>query len=363
MPQWILDAASGGDERGTAAGVRLAAIVVCLAIGASCSSRHDRGTLPDQLSADDFWRLSTGLSEAPGVFRHSDNLVSNELLYVHTVPRLRPRGGVYIGVGPEQNFSYIARLQPAMAFIVDIRQENRNLHLLYKALFETSRNRAEFLARLFSREIGGGVGDGSEVRELFAALAAAAPSPSRLAATSLLVRDRLVGTHQLPLSADELASIDEILNAFHTHGPALSYGSTPPQSDPHPSYQTLMSASDLGGQNRSYLADEATFGVVKQLQQRHLIVPVVGDFGSVEGAIDRVGAYVRQHGSTVSAFYSSNVEVYLSNRQMNAYCRSLAELPVDDRTSFISNKWLRSFTSRVRACRPRTTLTWDPEHK
>ena len=46
--------------------------------------------------------------------------------------------GVYIGVGPEQNFSYIARLRPTIAFIVDIRLENRNLHLLHKAVIELS---------------------------------------------------------------------------------------------------------------------------------------------------------------------------------------------------------------------------------
>ena len=66
--------------------------------------------------------------------------------YVHLARVLRSTGGIYIGVGPEQNFSYIARLGPAMAFIIDIRQRNRNLHLLYKALFEMSTDRAEFLS-------------------------------------------------------------------------------------------------------------------------------------------------------------------------------------------------------------------------
>ena len=90
---------------------------------------------PAQLSDEEFWNLSTRLSEPPGAFRHSENLVSNEELFPHTIRLLRARGGVYIGVGPEQNFSYIARIRPSMAFIIDIRQENRNLHLLYKALF------------------------------------------------------------------------------------------------------------------------------------------------------------------------------------------------------------------------------------
>jgi hypothetical protein len=327
----------------------------------ACGRGADRGTLPAELSDEAFWRLSTSLSEPPGAFRHSDNLVSNELLFVHAVQRLRPRGGVYVGVGPEQNFSYIARIQPVMAFIIDIRQENRNLHLLYKALFESSRNRVEFVSRLFSREPAG-ADAASSVQDLFAALAVTPPSSSLLTATTQLVRDRLLGTHKLPLLAEDLASIDYVLNAFFTHGPAIDYGSTRPQSDPHPSYQTLMSARDLGGQSRSFLASEAAFSYVKQMQEKNLIVPVVGDFGGA-GVIDRIGAYVGEHRATISAFYSSNVEVYLSNQQMNAYCRSLAHLPIDERTTFISSKWLRPFAIKVKGCSPRTTLTWDPEHK
>ena len=59
---------------------------------------------------------------------------------------------VYLGVGPEQNFTYIAALKPRMAFIVDIRRGNLQLHLMYKALFELSADRADFIFRLFSRK-------------------------------------------------------------------------------------------------------------------------------------------------------------------------------------------------------------------
>ena len=76
------------------------------------------------------------------MFRQSDNLVSNEALFAHIIQRLHSSGGVYVGVGPEQNYSYIAGLHPVMAFIIDIREENRNLHLMYKALFEASIDRA-----------------------------------------------------------------------------------------------------------------------------------------------------------------------------------------------------------------------------
>src|SRR5215213_4569606 len=99
--------------------LRAAALCAIVAAGASCAWRAQSGTLPERLSDDAFWRLSTALSEPAGSFTHSENLVSNELFFVHAVRQLRPRGAVYIGVGPEQNFSFVARLRPQLAFIVD----------------------------------------------------------------------------------------------------------------------------------------------------------------------------------------------------------------------------------------------------
>src|SRR6266511_1442743 len=85
-----------------------------------------RSTLPVVLSDTEYWGLIEALSEPAGTFSLSDNLVSNEPGIAENVRKLRPSGGVYLGVGPEQNFSYIARLRPAMAFIIDIRRENRD---------------------------------------------------------------------------------------------------------------------------------------------------------------------------------------------------------------------------------------------
>jgi hypothetical protein len=75
--------------------------------------------------------------------------------------------GVYLGVGPEQNFTYIAAIRPKIAFIIDIRRQNMLQHLVYKAAFEMSENRADFLSRLFSRRRPAGLSDSSTVTELF----------------------------------------------------------------------------------------------------------------------------------------------------------------------------------------------------
>src|SRR5437868_10987621 len=93
------------------------------------------------------------LSE-PGGFFDTDNLISNERSYLHVVPALRESGmsgGAYIGVGPDQNFSYIAQAKPAIAFIVDLRRDNLLLHLLFKALFSMAETRLDYLSLLFGR--------------------------------------------------------------------------------------------------------------------------------------------------------------------------------------------------------------------
>jgi hypothetical protein len=79
--------------------------------------------------------------------------------------RTVPRGRAYIGVGPEQNFTYIAAVQPSMAFIVDIRRGNMLLQLMYKAIFELSSDRVDFVSRLFSRKLPEGLGSSATVKE------------------------------------------------------------------------------------------------------------------------------------------------------------------------------------------------------
>ena len=111
-----------------------------------------------------------------------------------------------------------------------------------------------------------------------------------------------------------------------------------------------MVARDVGGQPRSYLATDESFAIVKQLHERNLIVPVVGDFGGPE-AIRRVGAYVREHGSRVSAFYGSNVEVYLTRPQTAAFCASLAALPFDSGAWFIGNRGALPISYKLRTCK------------
>ena len=324
-------------------------LALCLWSVAPIGCRRGRSTIPQALSDQDFWSLSTSLSEPAGSFTHSENLVSNEAHFALTVRRLGRKGGVYIGVGPEQNFSYVARLRPELAFIIDIRRENLNLHLMYKALFEISSDRAEFVSRLFSRERPAGLGPGTTVQDLFAAYDPVRPSAAVFHQTVQLMRERLLDTHKFPLSSTDVDWITHVLEAFYTDGPAIHYGRSLPRDAAGPSYRTLMVSTDLSGTSYSYLATEAGFAFIKDLHARNLIVPVVGDFSGPH-AIRRTGEYVRQHHASVEAFYGSNVEVYLSRRMVVAYCANLATLPRGSRASFIGSKGMQTFASKLRAC-------------
>jgi len=327
------------------------ALVLC-GVVLSSSGCVRRSTFPAALSDREFWSLIEALSEPAGAFNVSDNLVSNEQHFAENVRRLGPVGGVYIGVGPEQNFSYIARLRPVMAFIIDIRRENRNLHLWYKALFELSADRADFVSRLFSRPRPLGLRSTASADEIFKQFDAVRPSSEQYGRNTTLVRERLLATRGLPLSQIDLDWIDHVSRAFYAEGPEIQFwGSRKVDGAARPSYRQLMTAEDFTGRSRSFLASEEGFRFVKDLHSRNLIVPVVGDFGGPT-AISRVGDYVRKHADVVHAFYGSNVGVYLNNEQTRAFCRNLATLPAAPGDWFIEIDGVRSLGSKLKACRP-----------
>jgi hypothetical protein len=297
--------------------------------------------LPARLSGQEFLTLITELSEADGFFR-SDNLVSNELFMQRVIPELtrtvKP-GRVYLGVGPEQNFTYMAAIKPAMAFIIDVRRGNLQLHLMYKALFELSVDRADFVSRLFSMKRPGGLGRTSTVQSIFTAYAdPRLRSPEIYKQNISAIRRLYARTNGLRLSEGDLKGIEEIYQAFATRGLDIHYEVTPGSAGSFPSYAELMVATDDASVPRSYLATEENFALIKDLHSRNLIVPVVGNFGGPK-AIRAVGKYLRARSAIVSAFYVSNVEQYLLREdRLDEFCASAASLPLDESSTFIRSE-------------------------
>ncbi len=182
-------------------------------------------TLPKRLSDSTFWKLVTDFSEPDGFFR-SDNFISNETTFQDVIPELTKRvskNRVYLGVGPDQDFTYITALHPRMAFIIDIRRQNMLEHLMYKAVIEMSGDRADFLSRLFSRQQPDGLDRTTPVDQMFDAYNRE-PSSEKLFANNLRdVLDRLVKRHRFMLSADDRQGIEYIYRAFYSEGSDLRY--------------------------------------------------------------------------------------------------------------------------------------------
>ena len=326
---------------------RVAALlfIVALIIPLRGVAAEDR-RLPDHLDAAKFWEIVSTFSEAGGSFP-SHNFVSNETAFQTVIPRLTQRvkpGGVYIGVGPDQNFTYIAALQPSIAFIVDIRRQNLLHQLLYKALFELSPTRADFVAMLFSRPRPPDFPATAPAGTLFALYHAIDPSPEMYQRNLRQIVDRLTKHHGFPLTPDDLVNLEFVYQMFMTHGPAINY-SPPPASirtrygellqSPFPSFADLMTGADQEGLQHAYLANETRYRRVRDMQLRNVIIPVVGDFAGPK-ALRAIGDYVRSHKATATALYTSNVEQYLfQNDVWREYYMNVASLPLDSTSTFI----------------------------
>src|SRR5262249_54307851 len=104
-----------------------------------------------------------------------------------------------------------------------------------------------------------------------------------------------------------------------------------------------MTETDGRGNRRSYLATEDNFQIVRQMESDNAIVPVVGDFGGPK-AIRSVARYLNEHGATVTAFYTSNVEQYLFETDAwQRFYRNVATLPMDSSSTFIRSISNRGF--------------------
>ena len=297
--------------------------------------------IPARQTDQQFWKLVTESSE-PGGFFQSDNLVSNELTLQQIIPELvksRAPGGVYLGVGPDQNFTYIAAMRPRVAFIVDIRREAMLQHLMYKALFELAEDRAAFISMLFSRPRPPGLAADATPIQLLEAYYPLKADSMMYYRTLKAMKDQLTKQHGFELSSDDLAVIDFVFTSFHLAGPDITYNygqGFPSRNRGMPSFADLMVATDAAGVNRGFLADEENYGVVRQLHLRNLLIPVVGDFAGPK-ALRAVGDFLRQHGAITSAIYTSNVEQYLFREphKWRQYYENVATLPIDSTSTFV----------------------------
>ena len=295
-------------------------------------------------------------SEPSGYFT-SENFVSNETAWQQVIPPLLTSiktGGVYLGVGPEQNFTYLVAFKPKIAFIVDIRRQNLLQHMWYKAVIEMSNDRADFLSRLFGRVRPEGLDTTATADALITAFERATADSVLFRRTFESVRDLLVKQKGFKLSTEDLASLYHVDSAFFYAGTALNYsfgqgrggnfGGGGGYGRMMPTFAELMRADDGTGLNRSFIGSEANYRVLRDMQQRNLIVPLVGNFAG-DKALVAVGTWLKARNATVSAFYLSNVEQYLFQQgdEWSRFYTNVGTRPLEPTSTFI-----RSATNRGR---------------
>jgi len=278
-----------------------------------------------------FARQIHDFSEPGGTF-DTDNLISNERSYLHVIRALKQpgiSGGAYVGVGPDQNFTYIAAARPSIAYIIDVRRDNLLLHLLFKALFQVSSTRAEYLSHLLARRLRPPPDQwrAASLERIVDELDQARPRPEDVQALRKQIQSQIAG-FGVPLSTQDLETIDRFHRTFIDAGLSLKFQTfgRSPQSY-YPTYRELLFETDRQGQHANFLANEDDYQFVRTLQQRDLIIPVVGNIAG-PSALAAIGRSVRQRGEAVSVFYVSNVELYLFRDGMfQRYADTLSGLP------------------------------------
>ena len=323
--------------RGLATGSFL--ILAFLVSAGAWHSAAQQQKLSEGLTAQEFSRLIRELSEEGGYFR-SDNFTSNETSYLHVIDKMHQlvvSGGAYIGVGPEQNFTYIAKLKPRIAFIVDIRRQAMIQHLMYKAIFHLSPNRTQFLSRLLSKPLPKDLKDNTEasVNNLVNYFSKVAGDEKIYAANLDALKKVIQDDFQFPLNESDQTSLDYVYKNFRNEGLEIAFRIDGSWGGYFPTLKDLIEQTDQHGKPGNFLATAEDYEFVRGMHRKNLIIPVVGDFGGKK-ALAGVGDYLRKSGLTVTAFYTSNVEQFLfESGSFKAFVDNVRKLPTNERSLFI----------------------------
>lgn len=312
-------------------------------LGAPAPTAHAQRASTDS----SFAGLVARLSE-PGGYFDSDNIITNEASYLQVASQLQKvgvHGGVYIGVGPDQNFSYIALVRPSVALMLDIRRDNLLEHLLFKSLFGMARNRLEYLCLLFGKPVPKDIDTwtGRPIQELIAYLGLT-QTDSQIAAATRVASNQRIQRYGVPLDAHDRQVLDQYRAAFVAEGLDTRYSSIGRNNRfDYPSFGTLMIETDRAGRQISYLADESAYQFVRSMQINDRIIPVVGNVAG-DKAVKAIALFAMERHLTVSAFYLSNVEQYLMGRDggFDTYAKNVSMLPRDS-TSVIIRSYFGRF--------------------
>lgn len=282
--------------------------------------------------------LLAKLSESAGSFP-SENYVTNETSLLHVAKMLKDpklHGRAYVGVGPEQSYTYLAMLEPKVAYVVDIRRGNFLEHMFFRGCFEAGATRMEFLSALLMRRPKGSAEaapDGSSFAPLQAAFRGVPANPALRdegVTRTKAVFDRL---HVAHTSSDDKTLV-RIHEAFSSNGLGIKYTMLD-SGRAYPSLGDNFAATDAESGATSFLGTEETYQRARRLVLENRVLPVVGDFGGTH-ALRAVAEDMRGRNVQLGVFYSSNVEQYLfESKTYGNFVASVKAMPRDDESRLV----------------------------
>jgi hypothetical protein len=213
--------------------------------------------------------------------------------------------------------------------MIDIRRQNALQHFYFKALFQLSSNRLQYMERLFGKRIRhpNRNPESYGISDLLRAMDAS-PSDRPFAEKKLAEALAAIQSWNSGLSSSDYESIRFIARAFMENGPDLKFTSfnRPPRAH-YPTYRQLLEETDSEGIQANYLAKEEDFRLIKKMHGENRIVPIVGDLAGPK-ALLHAGEELARRKLSMTCFYVSNVEFYLfRNGRWDAYIRNLNGIP------------------------------------
>jgi hypothetical protein len=271
-----------------------------------------------------FWNILKRLDDPPTGPSSADNLMTNEdsvASVVDEISKVVPKGQVYLGVGPDQNYSLMAHLEPSYGFILDYRKKNQLLHLLQKALVENSADRHAYLEHFWNRNLPELPLSLNDIEKEFKILAKQPQNELLVQSAKELVTQTMSKWNIL--NDKEFHEIATIQARLAGPGPDARFLAL----KMYPTLGSLITMPSRSGQPSHWLASDRTYAAIRKMQLSDQILPIVGDWAG-PGAIRRLAEHLKMNQLQVGCIYISDVEFFLLRGGLfQKYLENLSALP------------------------------------
>ena len=308
-------------------------------------------------------RLIQQLGDKPVGPASADNLMTNEDSIASVVDEIDskvPAGQVYLGVGPDQNFTLMTHARPAAGFIIDYRRKNQLLHFLHQALLQISESRIEYLENFWARPFSGPRHHQMQLSAegFMAGFDKVEIDQRKLREVQEKVRVEIGRWHEL--SPDELNEIARIQARLAGPGPEARFLAL----KMYPTIRQMITGPSRSGKPGHWLADDESYATMRQLSLSGQIYPIAGDWAAnAEGGetvFSKLAAHLRQESRQVGCYYISDVEFFVfRSGRFSDYLANLALLPwhpgavvIRTSTREISHRERMPGKSSTTICRP-----------